>query len=833
MLLTLLALVLCTGSVYASGSLAATNNPVSLAYVKNGPAVGSQTWASVNNVVISAADGASAYDFTISTTTPPPAWLTVAPGGGGHVDGTAPTTVALTITVNPSGTGFSTLPVGASAFSFGLAVGGTDDLTISGTILIQNTPLASSAPSIALSFVKGGSTAPTASASISVHAPITTQAFTVDPTSVPNWLTLTCPGACTGGNAPAGGLTVTFTAPTAVLSMLATGNYSKTVNLNVPGYATPLAIPVTLSISNTATGGWGLEDSTNTVLTVVNTTKPLVFAWGSTAPVTVVTPYATDEPVYFTATCTSVTSGSYVGSPCVLKNNQASTVTNGVAYSWGFPLNATVDPNYFTQAFGTSVTVTVSVTVNAVTKYYGYVYTITPNPPTIATITPTSAQPFTVGSSLIVMLTGTNFIGSQSVAGGLVPTQVWVAGSAANLTSANGTNISSSAVVIGGNTMWITVPGSALTNIAGSVYIGLANQTAASAPTAAATGVNIALKITANPVINSITNAASYTQPNLGTPPAFAPYELISLFGNFLPSGAIPNGGTIALNQPDAFSKFSSTLAISGTGSTAKSVTVSFYSNSTATILIGAAPLLFVTANQINAIVPSNVTVGTAYVTVNYNGTISDPFKVGIVAADPGVFTVASDGLGQGAVLFDHSGTWALNAAAAGGRATVGDTLSIYMTGLGTPNSATDDNSTVPSGSGVGTGCVYTKNAIAGHPGYMDVINALSPAPNPKWTTIDGAILQSKYLNVATGHFAPCLTSALPVTVTFYDPAGVLTAVPATATYAGFVADSVAGLYQVNVTIPASVTWTGDNIPVTVSVNGSTASPLGVTVAIQ
>jgi uncharacterized protein (TIGR03437 family) len=48
--------------------------------------------------------------------------------------------------------------------------------------------------------------------------------------------------------------------------------------------------------------------------------------------------------------------------------------------------------------------------------------------------------------------------------------------------------------------------------------------------------------------------------------------------------------------------------------------------------------------------------------------------------------------------------------------------------------------------------------------------------------------------------------------------------------YAGFVADSVGGLYQINATVPTSVT-AGTAVPVVVSVGTATSQP-GVTMAV-
>jgi len=54
---------------------------------------------------------------------------------------------------------------------------------------------------------------------------------------------------------------------------------------------------------------------------------------------------------------------------------------------------------------------------------------------------------------------------------------------------------------------------------------------------------------------------------------------------------------------------------------------------------------------------------------------------------------------------------------------------------------------------------------------------------------------------------------------------------PATVTYAGWVGDSVAGLYQINATVPTAAT-SGNAISVVVSV-GTAKSQAGVTMAIQ
>ena len=105
----------------------------------------------------------------------------------------------------------------------------------------------------------------------------------------------------------------------------------------------------------------------------------------------------------------------------------------------------------------------------------------------------------------------------------------------------------------------------------------------------------------------------------------------------------------------------------------------------------------------------------------------------------------------------------------------------------------------------------------------MGAVNGQASKPSPLWTNIDGAVIQSALL--ATNVFPPCLTTAPTVTICGKT---------ATVSYAGFVADSVGGLYQINATVPACVT-PGTAVPVVVSVGTGTSavtSQPGVTMAV-
>jgi uncharacterized protein (TIGR03437 family) len=100
-----------------------------------------------------------------------------------------------------------------------------------------------------------------------------------------------------------------------------------------------------------------------------------------------------------------------------------------------------------------------------------------------------------------------------------------------------------------------------------------------------------------------------------------------------------------------------------------------------------AAPLIYVSANQINAIVPYEVAgSATANVVVSNNGATSAAFQVNVTTASPAIFTFGQNGTGQGAILNqDNSVNGPANPAARG------SVISIYGTGEGvvTPAVAT------------------------------------------------------------------------------------------------------------------------------------------------
>lgn len=95
-----------------------------------------------------------------------------------------------------------------------------------------------------------------------------------------------------------------------------------------------------------------------------------------------------------------------------------------------------------------------------------------------------------------------------------------------------------------------------------------------------------------------------------------------------------------------------------------------------------AAPILYTSASQINAIVPFELAGGsTTQMTVAYQGTTSAPMTLQVLPAVPGIFTTSSTGSGQGSILNQDN---TLNSP--GNRATPGSVIQIFGTAGGQTN---------------------------------------------------------------------------------------------------------------------------------------------------
>jgi uncharacterized protein (TIGR03437 family) len=100
-----------------------------------------------------------------------------------------------------------------------------------------------------------------------------------------------------------------------------------------------------------------------------------------------------------------------------------------------------------------------------------------------------------------------------------------------------------------------------------------------------------------------------------------------------------------------------------------------------------AAPIIYTSASQVAAILPSSVPVGNATLTVTYNGTPAlYPISIQVVQSAFGIFTVTSNGVGPGVIqdVNNRLLTFAQPAHA-------GDTVVIWGTGLGPVSGAEAD----------------------------------------------------------------------------------------------------------------------------------------------
>ena len=151
---------------------------------------------------------------------------------------------------------------------------------------------------------------------------------------------------------------------------------------------------------------------------------------------------------------------------------------------------------------------------------------------------------------------------------------------------------------------------------------------------------------------NGVTNAASYSSGFI------SPGEMIAIFGQNLGPAKLV------------------TLQLDGAGRVATSlagVVVSVDGH--------AAPLLYVSATQVGAIVPYGISSLLPRVSVTYNGVTSPSASLNFAESQPGVFTLDSSGTGQAAALNqDGSLNGILNPCSKGA------VLSLYGTGEGHTN---------------------------------------------------------------------------------------------------------------------------------------------------
>ena len=626
-------------------------------------------------------------------------------------------------------------------------------------------------------------------------------------------------------------LIATSTGNTMTLSVnatgLATGVYSAVVSVTAAYPNSPLPYPVVLVVNGgTSAGPLTLSTSTMTFNAVAGGSLPTaqtlsVTAQNSTSASAAVSEqsctnvnWLTVSPSgFFTANSSPSTfsvsvsqSGISAGATCggtisFAAGSSTQTVSvSMVVAATGTGGNVTVTPagplsfSYtvggsspaaqtlaIASATGTSpisFTVTSSaswLTTNATTVVSTpYTLTVTANPSGLTasatayaatlTITPSGGTPVVVNVTFgiaglpVVSATPTTMSFTYSVGGANPPTQT---------IAVSGGGAAASFTVSTSSSGWLSVtPTSGTTPNTGTLNLTVtANPTGLNANasgyngsitiagTGTATGstiVNVTFVVTAPlPTITKVTNGASFVQG------AVSPGELISIFANASnPIGPVPSVQLTSANCPSPCTNLPTTMG---------GVQVIFLPQGTP------APLIYVSATQINAIVPYEVQQagGGVSVEVKYLGQASNAFVLQTATTAPGIITLNGSGTGTAAMnQYDTSGNYqGINSGS--NPASPGWVLVLYVTGEGS----------IPS-------------AVTGSVTSAANIKPLVGAPT-------------------------VLVDQLPATVQYYGEA----------------AGDVSGVLQINVLIPTGIrTSQADTISFTI---GGNTSQSGVTVQIK
>ncbi len=769
----------------ANGSaLAPSPSAVTITCIKAGGVYTPGATQTVN--VTSPANGGT--PFTVDNTTNPlPNWLQVTPLPGGTATATP---VALSVVAKA---GCGALPVGSTSFSVHLLNAPAPDKLLPVTIQIGATStLSASVSPVALAYTKGSGTYNSVGTSITASPNVF---FLVDQTSLPLWLNVDATSGTTSK-------TLNFV-PTAGAETLALGSYSANVRLKVSGYLDFL-LPVTLQVNKPAA----------TLSVAEGTARTINWTIGTALPTLLITPISSDSPISYT-----------VGTTAGTLSPQVNT-TQGLAYSFGSPIAVTFLQAVFggfapgdvnighvivTPTVGAPVDVTITVNVKSPAAVIS-----SASPPSL----PTAAS----GTVFNVALIGSGFVASAD------PTQKTKVGVVTGGFIVTDSNIVATVENANSIVLAITVPASAdpylpFSGAGGSVFLGVCNPGGAtcSVPTG-----NVTLTIGVSPIVQAVTSASSYIQ---ATPPALtavAPYDILSVFGtDFCISGGTgcTGGNAILYGTTDPVTlRYLTSLSPDPAGATQRNVTVAFQTHAATPTLIANAPLLFATNGQINLLVPDAVKAyygSTVDMVVSFgygqapNMLKSSPFSVTVANTDPGIFAIGGDGQGDAAALnASNANALVTSSVGAGARnpATDSDIIQLYVTGLGVPDSV--DAQVAWAASGATCMAVGT---------YWAAVNT-SASPNAALTSADGLVVQSALFT--PGATAPCVRSA-----SANVPSVTIGGVAGAVLYAGWVPDSVAGLYQINVRLPSSGSSFTDSAGAAV-VAASLANPVSMPIVV-
>ena len=768
--------------------------------------IGTSTQIASQNIQITSSSTPLNFTATAAPNNNGPNFLTITPG-------TAATPQSVGLGVNP--TVLATL--GPGTYSETVTVSspgaGNPPQTFVVTLNVSSNPLLSpTVSSLTFNYQIGKTAPPSQTVTIgSTGAPLNYQ-VNVTTNNCSGFLSATVNGGTSGitfGNQNQ--LVVAVTTTGLTTPQVCTGD----ITLSVPNSSTPAVdIPVTLNVSdkallNVSTNSINLTvltgalpttqtvsvtstDSTVLPFTATATTDPVGLTWLSVAPntgntpnnlliginpanlgvgtydgnVTITSPGLPSQVIHahlvvvasnVAANPASVTLSETIGGTAASQTVSITGVPSGTTIG-AIPTMLSGSGWLTVTTSGNTVTVNADATHLSPGSYSGVVTVIIPgvgNSPLYIPVT------FNVSASNSFSLTATS-VSFSFQAGGTVPGSKTV-----QLTTTNGTSVpftasftptgtSSSMARLSprdtpapanlitvsptsGNTpatLTIALNSSVLNTLAAGTYTG--NVVIAS-PNLPGGDATIAVSVTVSgsivPSVTAMVNAASF----IGGP--VSPGELVTIFGTNL-------GPMTGVNFTPRNDRVDTSLG---------NVTVMF--NNTA------APLIYVSATQINLIVPYEVASNASVnVTVNYNSMTSASFSIAVTDTAPGMFSKNQTGNGQGAILNTN-----LSGNSSSNPAPVGSSVSIFATGEG----------------------------------------VLTPP-------------------VATGTISgPSLPLPKPVAGVSVTIAGK----PAEVTYYGSAPTLVAGVMQINVTIPDG-TPSGNQL-VVLKVGNNTTAQQSITVAVQ
>src|ERR1022692_913812 len=647
-----------------------------------------------------------------------------------------------------------------------------------------------------------------------------------------NWLTVT-PG---GGASPLA-LTVTVN-PTS----LSPGSYTGVITVGTnPGTSTTL-VPVTLSISNPPSSIMVPPAATVTNYTPGVSGANPVLAYNYTTGQAGALPSGTEIDVAsnggiipFTVTAASGTKTSN-WLKINVANQLPSLQTSGVALSGSYvPIYVSIDYNALIALNVGPYAGTITFTNNA-SGAVGAVFSVSVNvsagPPTITSIFPGSVVAAVATSRVppVITIYGDNFFSNSSVQ--LTPD------GAQPLPALAPTLLSRQVLQATLNPSYLTKPG--------TFTLTVANPSTLTDPTPQQYAVPFTVTDGSVPAINAIVNAASYLSSatwkgTLGLDPvpaqnmpgssAVSPREIIAIFGQSIGPGTVfPAQASTAF--PATFPLLVTPTVAAGISSVMYEVLFKFGANSASlTAPVIAAPIIMVSSNQINAVVPVPPSSPSVYTLAAPNAWVQVVETTGtglsatvvtttwvpvtFVPEVPGVFTFGGLGLGQAAVLnYDATAGYSINSTKS--PAPKGSTISLYVTGLGdltTGSTITVTDSSIPP-----------VQASQIFPLIINPVPAVTATLTPTPASI-GAVQSTFSVTalLAVGGTPPYIwsvTSGLPTGMSL-NSSGVLSGTPTTSgTFSLLVTvtDSaaiapVAASYTVTVTAPTVTVTTSQLVP--------------------